>query len=235
MITILVEPGQIAAGSCIVPAEGERHHLRVRRVENGARVRVVDGSGGWGEGRIAGTGPDAGIEVATAGQDPVPDGLWLLVGAGDRDRFGWMVEKSGELGVTDVVPLVTDRVRSVATRVRSAHIDPMSRRAREAIKQSGATWAPRIHGMSDWDVLGALPDARRWVADPGGSEPDDVLAEGTVVTVVGPEGGLTGDELGLCERSGFRRVSLGGGVLRFETAALAAAVAIGLARRRFHG
>ena len=41
--------------------------------------------------------------------------LILAVGAGDRERFGWLVEKAVELGVTEVIPLNTVRTRHVAS------------------------------------------------------------------------------------------------------------------------
>ena len=67
----------------------------------------------------------------------------LAVGAGDRDRFGWLVEKAAELGVTTLVPIETARTTGVATRLRGKHLEKLRRQALEAIKQSGAPWATR--------------------------------------------------------------------------------------------
>ena len=51
----------------------------------------------------------------------MPPELTLAVGAGDRERFAWLVEKAVELGVTAIVPLETERTAGVATRLRAAH------------------------------------------------------------------------------------------------------------------
>ena len=73
--------------------------------------------------------------------------LTLAVGAGDRDRFAWLVEKAVELGVTAVVPLETERTAGVATRVATTqHLAKLRRQALEAIKQCGAAWAARGRG-----------------------------------------------------------------------------------------
>jgi 16S rRNA (uracil1498-N3)-methyltransferase len=224
MITLLVEAGVLAPGRQIPLDESERHHLKVRRARDGERVRLLDGFGGTGEGTLVGPPSEASIHVDVFKPVPPPVRRGLAVAAGDRDRFGWLVEKAAELGVTEVIPLETERTVGVATRIREQHIERLQRRALEAIKQSGAAWAPVVHPPVTISALAILRAVGvRWLADPGGDAPTTVPASEPAWTAVGPEGGFTDGERALLERAGWKSVRLGKHVLRFETAAVVAA------------
>ncbi|MFI5210585.1 MAG: RsmE family RNA methyltransferase, partial [Gemmatimonadales bacterium] len=165
MISILADPGTLVAGTWLAVPESESHHLRVRRAADGTEVRVLDGEGNVGSGVLAWNRKSAMVEIARIAAEPRPPDLTLAVGAGDRDRLGWLAEKSAERGVTDLVPLETARTGGVATRLRGDQLDRLQVRAREAIKQSGAAWAPRIHMMMVLDeLLGRPAIGHRWVA-----------------------------------------------------------------------
>ena len=85
----------------------------------------------------------------------------LGVGAGDRDRFGWLVEKATELGVTEIVPLETERTRGVATGCGPEQLDKLRRRAREALKQCGGAWAPVLREPSPLEAFVRSARTRR--------------------------------------------------------------------------
>ena len=127
MITVLVPPGVVTPGGAVGRREllddAEQHHLRVRRAHDGERVALRDGAGLVGIGRIAVVGKAWEVEIESAERRARPAALTLAVGAGDRERFGWVVEKAAELGVTRIVPLVTARAENVATRVRDSHVE----------------------------------------------------------------------------------------------------------------
>jgi 16S rRNA (uracil1498-N3)-methyltransferase len=224
MITLLVEAGVLAPGRQVELDESERHHLKVRRARAGERVRLLDGSGGVGEGTLVGS-PSAGrIHVVEFETVPAPVRRGLAVAAGDRDRFVWLVEKAAELGVTDVLPLETGRTAGVATRIREQQVERLQRRALEAIKQSGSAWAPVVHPPRAVDALATShADGVRWLADPGGEAPSRVSASEPAWAAIGPEGGFTDAERVLLERGGWKPVRLGRHILRFETAAVVAA------------
>ena len=84
------------------------------------------------------------VEIDAARVVGRPPALTLAVGAGDRERFEWLVEKATELGVTCIAPVETERTAAVATRVRAQHVEKLRRRALEAVKQCGAAWAPEV-------------------------------------------------------------------------------------------
>lgn len=236
MITVLV-PGPVSVGETVDLDADEAHHLRVRRAAE-MRVALRDGRGLVGEGMLVTSGRRAAVTVERVAAVPPPPPLVLAVGAGDRERFAWLVAKSAELGVTRVVPLETERSKSVAGRLRDDQLLRLRRRALEAVKQSGAAWAPQVSDPASLERFlgeagpGTGPGAW-WLADGEGASPPAVLPPELPVTVlIGPEGGLTPDERGAALAAGCVAVGLGPHVLRFETAAIAAAVTVHTARRR---
>jgi len=233
MITILTGPADCAVGDRIPLDHAERHHLRVRRARSGEVVVIRDGAGLEGTARLI-EEPDGWSAVVDAIERRAPPAaLALAVGAGDGDRFGWLVEKAAEVGVTSIVPIETARTRGVGSRLRAHQLEKLRRRAREAIKQSGATWVPVIEAPTAFAVfLAGNLAGERWLADAAGAPPMPVLDARAVTVLIGPEGGLTEDERAAAIAGGFRPTTLGPHTLRFETAALAAAIAVSTARLR---
>ena len=232
MIIVLVPPG-VAAGRRERLEEAEAHHLRVRRVADGEPVELRDGAGLVGRGRLVIAGRGFEVEIETAGRRDRPAALTLGVGAGDRERFGWLVEKAAELGATSVVPLETEHSRAVANRVREAQLDKLRRQALEAVKQCGAAWAVEVQPLTRLsDFLAGELVGHRWIADPAGAIPPAAMAEEPTTVLVGPEGGFSPAESGAATAAGYRPIALAPYILRFETAALAAAAAVTTARQR---
>jgi 16S rRNA (uracil1498-N3)-methyltransferase len=242
VITVLVPPGVVTpggeAGRRARLDDGEQHHLRVRRAHDGERVALRDGAGLVGTGRIAIVGKAWEVEIESTERRARPAALTLAVGAGDRERFGWVVEKAGELGATRIVPLVTARAGDVASRVRDSHVERLRRQALEATKQCGAAWAVEVDEPA---ALAAFIERNesernepglRWLADATGEAPPAALDGVAVTIVIGPEGGLEDQERATLLDAGFRPLALAAHTLRFETAALAAAAAVSAARLR---
>lgn len=234
---VLVPRGSAVVGQRVSLEEGEAHHLRVRRAREDEGVEVLDGAGLAGTGRLVRAGPEWLVEIRSAEQRPAQPELTLAVAAGDRERFSWMAEKAAELGVTAIVPLETERSVAVATRLRQAHTEKLRRVVLEATKQCGAAWAPEVQAPVSLAEFIARPiQGMGWLADPAGNVPPARLDETPLTVVIGPEGGFSADERAALLSSVFQPVALGSTTLRFETAALAAAVAVATGRmRRNHG
>ncbi len=235
---VVVERGS-AAGA--LRAVGERvslddqeiHHLKVRRARDGDEVEVLDGAGLQAVGTLVRVGRTWAVEISAAQMTDPPPAFTLAVAAGDRERFGWMVEKSVELGVTRIVPLETARTAGVATGLKQAHVTRLKRSALEAIKQCGAPWTPEIDNSLPLPTfLGQTLTGSQWLADQHGDPTPALLDETPVAVIIGPEGGLTDEEREAAVQAGYTPVALGTHTLRFETAALAAAVAVTQARMR---
>lgn len=235
---VLVSPGSAAGalwavGQRVSLDKNEAHHLRVRRAREEEEVKILDGAGLIGTGRLVRVGAEWMVDIQTAERQTRRPGLTLAVAAGDRERFSWMAEKAVELGVTTIVPLETERTAGVATRVRSEHISKLKRLVLEATKQCGAAWVPWVEQPVQLSEFVARPMAGKgWLADAAGTPPPSTLDQTPLTVVVGPEGGLSDAERAALVAAGYLPVALGPNTLRFETAALAAAAATTAARMR---
>lgn len=232
VLTLLADRSDLVAGARIRLAEEQGRHARVRRLEVGEPVALTDGRGTMACGVLREGGV---VDVAEVRSEPAPPALTLAVGAGDRERFGWLAEKATELGVTTLLPLETARSASVAGRVRAGHVRKLAARAREAVKQCGAAWATEVADPTSVTAFTAAAAGIRWLADPSGPPPPSLSPDEPVTVAVGPEGGFTEVEAAAMIGAGFRPVRLGSRTLRFETAALAAAIVIGQERQRKPG
>lgn len=202
----------------------DAHHLfRVMRLRGGEVVTVSDGHGHWRVTHVVGqalqpvgevVGEDAGRPLTIA--SAIPKG----------DRLEWMVQKLTELDVSEIVLLHCARsaVRWDAAKA-ARQLPRLVRVAREAAMQSRRVWLPTMVGPVAFEAIASRADAV--IADPSGA-PLTPSAEITTLSghrtaLVGPEGGLTDEELS----TGPPLVSLGSRILRVETAALVAAVCLG--------
>lgn len=230
---VLIPPGSAVVGTRASLDESETHHLRVRRAREDEGVEVLDGSGLTGTGRLVRVGSDWMVEIQSAERQPAQPQLTLAVAAGDRERFTWMAEKAVELGVSAIIPLETARTVGVATRLRDVHGAKLRRVVLEATKQCGAVWAPTVEPLLALEEFVARPmQGTGWLADQAGGLPPASLDSTPLTVVIGPEGGFSAEERAALVSAGYRPVMLGANTLRFETAALAAAAAAGVARLR---
>ena len=229
---VLVPAGTAAPGALVPLDDDETHHLRVRRAAAGETVELRDGAGLSGTGVLEGAASRWAVRVGEVKRTSPPPALVLAVGAGDRDRFAWLVEKAAELGATEIVPVETGRTAGVATRVQAKHTARLGRRALESIKQSGALWSPQVLApVPLGELLRARTEGARWIADPEGVPPPASVAD-AVTVLIGPEGGFTAGERTAVAEAGWQAVRLGPHVLRFETAAVAAAACVAAGRER---
>ena len=213
----------------------EAHHLaKVMRAQVGDSVQLFDGSGVEFNARIEHRKKDS-AELAILERRAIdrelPFVLTIAVALPKGERQKWLLEKLVELGVTRLVPLVTER--GVAQPVDQA-VERLGRAVVEASKQCGRNRLLAVCPPSEareW-FRSAPPDALRWIADPAGaplvnSTPDASSSSASsgneLCFAVGPEGGFTPDEVSAAHASGWQSVSLGRRILRIETAAIALA------------
>jgi 16S rRNA (uracil1498-N3)-methyltransferase len=213
-------------GRAVLTGDEARHLARVMRCAVGDEVVVFDGRGTSWRARVATIGRDeVGLELgaaAIASATPrVPLTLAVALPKGERQK--WLVEKLTELGVARLVPLATTRGVAEAT---PAAVERLARGVIEACKQCGRDALMEIAPpRSVAEIARDLGHGVTLVvADRDGLPLDTSAGEGRpIIAVVGPEGGLTAEELATLEAAGGRRVSLGPHVLRVETAAIALA------------
>ncbi|HYF39617.1 MAG TPA: RsmE family RNA methyltransferase [Gemmatimonadales bacterium] len=230
---LLIRRGSGEAGKRVSLEDDEIHHIKVRRARDGDRVEVRDGAGLVAAGILVKADREWMVEITAAEVREPPPALILGVASGDRDRFSWMVEKAAEMGVTQVVPLETERTASVATRLKDTHIPRLRRSAMETLKQCGASWATAVEEPVPLSTFVKEPvSGNRWLAHQSGAPAPPSLDHTPITVIVGPEGGLTEREVKSVTSAGYQPISVGTHTLRFETAALASAAAVTQARLR---
>lgn len=207
---------------CLSPEDG--HHLaHSLRLRPGEAVVAADGAGSWRPCLFAGrAGRRAGTDaVALEASGPVrsePRALPLIevaLSPAKGERTEWAVAKLVELGVDVVTPLVAERAVVRAEAGSAARRARLGRIVREAAMQSRRVFLPRLGEPEPVaDVVARVGADRVALAEPGGGPVG--LERPTLL--VGPEGGWSPQELDLVGA----RASLGDGVLRVETAAVAA-------------
>ena len=226
-------PGGWEAGKRVSLEENEVHHLRVRRAKDGDAVEILDGAGLRGTGRLVQAGKEWAVAIQSVEREEPRAQLTLAVAAGDRERFSWMAEKAVELGVTNLVPLDTERTSGVASRLRAAHIGKLRRVVLEATKQCGAAWVPVVDPPESLSEFLSRPvPGHAWLADASGGAAPAGLDDAPLTVVIGPEGGFSAEERAALVSAGYEPMALGPNTLRFETAALAAAAVATTARMR---
>ncbi len=225
VIRVVAPVGTLISGATIALSDDESHHLQVRRASDGSPVEVLDLHGTSATGTATRTGRTWSVTLDTISHHPAPPVTVMAVGAGDRDRFLHLVEMLAPLGVTRIIPLVTERTRHVATRWRPAHQERAERMAAAACKQSGAKWAPTIEvAWSVDDLVAARPSARWFLGTPHGVRFPSLALDEAIGWCIGPEGGFTeAEERVLCAGLPAQPVAVGRWTLRFEVAAALAA------------
>jgi 16S rRNA (uracil1498-N3)-methyltransferase len=220
-------------GAAVLLGEDAAHHMRVRRLDVGTVVGLRDGQGGVGRGTLVRlTRSAAQVEISAAVQVPPPFPVHLLVPVADRDRMLWLAEKASELGATSWRPVLWKRSRSVAPRGEGVTFTgKVQARMRAALAQSRGAWLPQLFPEATPErAIQAAPTGTRLMLDADGTPlagPEAPSLDAPVTFAIGPEGGLVPEERAALAEAGFVPVSLGGSVLRFETAAL---VALGVVR-----
>jgi len=152
------------------------------------------------------------------------------------EKMDMVIQKTTELGVTEIMPVITSRSQLRQTRKLSR----WRKIAEEASRQSGRNVIPVVHepvqfvsifsdqtslfnaglilyeenGMNLWKATEALKHVSNAAVPP--------FTEGGLLVVIGPEGGFTGEEIALAGERGLLVVSLGQRILRAETAAISA-------------
>jgi 16S rRNA (uracil1498-N3)-methyltransferase len=142
------------------------------------------------------------------------------------DRMEWAIEKCTELGATRIVPVIARRTDAHLATAAAKRVERWRRIAHEAAQQSRRTRAPQIDEAVKLKSAIGLEAATRLLLNENEHSKKicDALKkiDGAVAFAVGPEGGWTDDELAQFEAAGWQSVTLGGTILRAETAAMAA-------------
>jgi 16S rRNA (uracil1498-N3)-methyltransferase len=213
-----------------LPAGASRHLLRVLRLRAGAEVTLFDGRGGeYGATLLGADGPAARLQVGAHREleRESPLDCTLLQGVSRGERMDLIIQKAVELGVTRVVPVMTEfavvKLDAAQAAKRQAHWQGI---AISACEQCGRNRVPEVAAPASLTTACASldPGGTRLLLAPDAAATLAAAASGAqrVVLLIGPEGGLSDAEHALAARRQFVACRLGPRVLRTETAPLAA-------------
>ncbi|MGH9938858.1 MAG: 16S rRNA (uracil(1498)-N(3))-methyltransferase [Blastocatellia bacterium] len=225
-------PSSFTGLSVTLDAEESHHLTRVLRLGPRARVFVFDGEGAEHECEVERVAKhEVELNLLRRLNDVVesPLRLTLALALIKGDKFDWVVQKSTELGVTRIVPLVTEHsdVKRAGERVES-RLQRWRRISLEALKQCGRRRLVEILEPAPFDDFcgSAARNACLIFSERGGQSLREVSAKLQDVSqlslCVASEGGWSEREWQKAEAGGLTPTHLGSRILRTETAAIAA-------------
>jgi 16S rRNA (uracil1498-N3)-methyltransferase len=213
-----------------VSGQTARHITQVLRLRTGARLQVFNGDGKEYSATFIRTGrSEITLDIGKP-LDTLPEpGLLIRLAQGiaRNDRMDLILQKSVELGISEINPIWMQRSQ---THVRGERLEKRIHHWRgviaSACEQCGRAILPTLlppAPLPDW-IAGETDDSLRLMLQPDSPRvlTDLERPAGTVTLLVGPEGGMNADERALANAAGFVGLRLGARILRTETAALAA-------------
>jgi 16S rRNA (uracil1498-N3)-methyltransferase len=209
-------------------SQASNHLIKVLRLIEGAELRLFNGDGCEYLAQITvANKKNAQVEInevlSTNSNVSFPLHLGQVVSKGDRMDF--TIQKATELGITDITPLWSERcdVRLKGERLEKK-MEHWQKVAISACEQSGRNHIPTIHpAMNYQDWANSVEAETKLILHTRDQKPlSEIKAPASVALLVGPEGGITDEEVELCLQQGFTGLTLGPRILRTETAALAA-------------
>ncbi len=205
-----------------------KHIVKVLRLKPGDKITLFDSSSRQYYCKIREISKrDVVVDIERTEQANTesPIEITLLQGLPKGDKMDYIIEKATELGVTRIVPVITQRAQ-IRERDRKKRWD---RIALEASKQCGRTKPAIIENTLDFEEAINLYSKKElatilhvnYEVSAKSYIKNSLQAPQSIVLFVGPEGGFTDNEVLLGNKMGFMSLGLGPRVLRTETASIA--------------
>ena len=240
MHRLLVETDLLDEVSPVLPKDAAKH-LKVLRPKDGEEIELFDGKGrsrvfqvSGSKFQVSGSKFQAGCGLVavspTCQVKPGSCGLTLFACVTKGSRWDWTIEKATELGVTRIVPVISDRtIVRIPKDERAAKRERWLRIAEDAARQSDAKWLPEICEAVDFkDALALVRETTCFVGALTNPPPEplakaffnaETQRHGACSVFVGPEGDFTPEELKALLEIAIP-TSFGPTILRAETAAI---------------
>ena len=220
---------EVRNGHAHIEGEHAKHLTNVLRVEVGQRYELSDNRNVYLAEVESARKSDVVFKTLEK-MPPEPERVLIVLYASlvKFDHFEWMIEKTTELGVAKIVPVIAIRTERGLDRAAEKRIDRWRRIGLEASQQSRRTHLPEIAEAVAFDKALNADTAYRYVLDEEGGAPltktlpNERKVDDSVGLLVGPEGGWTDAERAQFIAAAWTRVSMGPLILRAETAAMAA-------------
>jgi 16S rRNA (uracil1498-N3)-methyltransferase len=209
-----------------------RHIVQVLRMQSGEDLRLTDGRGLSVLARISEANKKKCIVQIIEKQKQEPPKSNILVALSllkNAGRFEWFLEKSAELGVSEIIPIISAR-----TEKQQFRLDRMKSILESALIQSQQVWMPTLHDPQHFNTCVESAQAdQKFIAHCEQGKKSKLSGmiksnSSSRLILIGPEGDFTIEEIQLAIKYQFVAVELGENRLRSETAAIAAVAVLKL-------
>jgi 16S rRNA (uracil1498-N3)-methyltransferase len=230
---LFVTPQQLSTETITIEGPDAHHLLNVLRVRAGEALILLDNTGAAFHATITEAGKRAlSFRRGKPAEMPEEPLLHITVAQalGKGDKFEQVIQHGTEVGASAFIPVMTERtVIKLDANTKDDKRGRWSLIAKGAAEQSGRARIPAVAPATELmklaDQFGEYKEVM--VLHPGGERLEDVIPSAVLemspcLVIVGPEGGFSDREIECAKRAGARIVSLGGHILRTETAALVA-------------
>lgn len=227
MARFFVELEMVVGHSYELPSDVVRH-INVLRLKSSDEIILFNGDGSDYQARFLNLEKrSASVEIiaATLLDNEAPLRICLLMALIANDKFDWVLQKAVELGVHEIIPLYCQNTQRFKGERLESRINHWQKIIISASEQSGRACLMKLHEPQDFAAGLALVDTsdKKYILSPhhaGNISAEEDTPE-TIALVIGPEGGLTTQEIAVANQNGFQSVLLGKRILRAETAAIA--------------
>lgn len=215
----------LAVGQRILLTQDLKHQcLTVLRYKNHQKLMLIGNNNTKALAKLNCDNEDCAFLIQEIIHNPMPPiNIRLIVALIKKDRFEWILQKATELGVSEIIPLITERTQML----EHAKFDTKMLRYQKII-QEACEQSEQFH-CAQMNLPIKLKDIARYKSQANylAFEKERSVSfksvfknEGTYTLVVGPEGGFTEEEFKFLTLNDFVSVSLGNPIYRTETAAL---------------
>ncbi len=209
----------------ILSEEESRHAVKVLRLTNGSEIELLDGVGGRYRAEIVlAHQKRCEFQIIEKLEDNLPPQKELHIAIAPTkniDRLEWFVEKSTEIGVSEITPII-----SRFSERKKLKIERLQKIIVSASKQSQRTYFPRLNPLTTFaDFVNQTLQGDKFIAhcysqierknlfEICGKQPSETL-------LIGPEGDFSLEEVELAHKKGFQSVVISEQRLRTETAGI---------------
>lgn len=209
----------------VLNEESSRHIVQVLRMKEGEMLHVTNGKGYLFSTEISEAGKKA-VAVKILDNTFTERSREMCIAISpvkNTARFEWFLEKSTEIGITEIIPVVCKR-----TEKQNFRLDRMKNIMVSAMLQSKQTWLPVLTEPVKYEkFLSRDTPGHKFIAHCSEGNKVNLVSRvtsGDTMILIGPEGDFNSEEISMAVKHGFSPVSLGNTRLRTETAGIVAAV-----------
>jgi 16S rRNA (uracil1498-N3)-methyltransferase len=224
----------IAAPNYVLNEDESKHCIRVLRLQQGDRIQLIDGKGGWHEAKITDDNAKKCAVTITNSRTEVGKRAYnihiAIAPTKNMDRLEWFVEKATEIGIDEISLITCDN--SERTVVKPERLEKV---AIAAMKQSMKAYLPKINEVISYKEFiekNKNNIVQKYIAHCINNKSVHLKkkysANESAIILIGPEGDFNLSEVKMAIDNAFSEISLGDSRLRTETAALYACTVINI-------